>query len=985
MITRISGIPRVVNIPIDQNAIIEEATEKKYKDLTVNIILNLLRFLVQAGYVVKHVSAWITVIAVISLLSAPANAAQANPTVSLNAIHNNWIWQHQGAALLNPEILLLVKTLTPCDLIKFQTDIHKLIQQNQELCKRTFPTALDTLPHVNVTTASDRYITLNGRLTLHQATKQCQAIGSSLVTAKTQEDAANLYGYMVDHRINETFSSITLHQETYEPTFGSDGTLANGDTTVFKKVHSARNWYPSTLSWNEVLDQYKKDHFPVFFTYGATKALTIAVFAHRETAPYEQFGSGGTGTTIRLKAICNIPTTDNDNPKIESWRAGCETNLRRNRRIADSIINKIDQILPNRLPKTTTNYPSILQLNQNWDDKKKIAKILNIMGYTWDPILPNGARPETKTTPPLFQKVYGQLLEESTMTIKARCAKWLADSQTAEESPKSPPNCLLNPISINSDTGLYGCDGAVFSDKTPSPRYCRGGKNGEYPFYRHCCKWTGTKCVPKQRKQRNTNPDLYTPISPNSTDLHEERSPRYAAAIAAGARLALSLAAKYAKFAWPAVSASASLGSFFVDLAPHIDPQTNGEQEQSPDKAMEISQQQIANVDFNYATTRYDNLKEANAFTEASFLEVTFLMTIHQAAKFADDIHNSITSIVHTRQEPDVTQFLSLEEFEAIRKELLNQYAVVIPSSMDTIKTTFTYTKNSYIAILAVPRQTDTSSVDIYKLLPLPLYEDFKTYMPTSYPPYVALTYKGEHVHTPLTEAEARVCSERGICEASTPTSLMYKAPCGVDSVVTGINNCIYTEIVNESEGTFRLVDNHVYYAVTPNSSLTLKIQCRGSQQRGVFKKTITLREGYGNFTLKNQCTAHWGGYVLTPAKRRIDVDAWIPTEIGPVYREPPPHQTLPLLVSSTRRFPTKWGLAMQFILAAAAAMIIALAAVCVMGHTCPVTLISCCSSIGVRDIAKLFRHIDERNEAANPPQQNPEALGLVAIVEDAQ
>ena len=78
----------------------------------------------------------------------------------------------------------------------------------------------------------------------------------------------------------------------------------------------------------------------------------------------------------------------------------------------------------------------------------------------------------------------------------------------------------------------------------------------------------------------------------------------------------------------------------------------------------------------------------------------------------------------------------------------------------------------------------------------------------------------------------------------------------------------------------------------------------------------------------------------------------------------------------------------MQFILAAAAAMIIALAAVCVMGHTCPVALISCCSSIGVRDIAKLFRHIDERNDAAdaaNPPQQNPEALGLVAIVEDAQ
>ena len=1005
MITRISGTPRIVHVPIDANAIIEETQEKRLQDTTITIILALLHFLTYVGYVAKHLSAWMVIIAILTMLTAPAKASRTNPSASLNAIHKNWIWQHQGAAQLNPEVLLLIKTSTPCDLVTFLDDLQQTLKKNEELCRRKFPTALDSLPHINVTTASSKYVTLNGKLTLLQAKKQCEAIGSHLATAKTQQDAATLYGYMVDQRINETFNSIHINPQNLEPTFQSDGTLANERTTVFKYVESTRNEYKSKLTWNEITDRYKKDHLPIFFTYAITSDLTIAVFAHRETAPYELYESGGTGTTIRLKAICDTPQTDTNNPKVNSWRASCETNLRRNRRITTKIQQKINQILPPNLPKTPKSYPTFLNLNKAFDDKQKTAQILNIMGYSWDPILAKGARRETGTTPELFQKVYGTLLEESDMTIKDRCNKWLRETQpdnqhskaTNNHDPNPPIYCQVKPASINPDTKLYGCAGAAYEDLTPSPQYCRGGKNGEYPYYKNCCKWTGKKCVPRKRALRQTmttpsNPPQPVPL--NSTNLNLNRQPRYAPAIAAGTRVAIGLATKYARFAWPAVSASASLGSFFVDLAQYLSPSSN-DQQHTTNGQLDLSQN---HVDFDYAIKRYDNLQEANAFTEASFLEVSFLMTINEAAKFADEVHNRVTTIVHTQTTPDVTKFLSLEEFHDIRNELVSHYGVMIPSSMDTIQTTFTYTTNAYIAILAVPRQTDTSTVDIYKLLPLPLFLNSKTYLPTNYPTYVALTYKGDHAYTPLTVPEAQDCAHKGICEASSPTAIMSYTdhlPCGVDSIVTTkeIDQCTYNEVINVSEGTFKLVDNNVYYAVAPNSSITLQIKCRGSQQRGILKQTIQIAAGYGNFSLANECSAHYEGYVLAPARRNVDIDAWIPTNIGRVYADKPktPKNNTLIKVAPTSRFPTKWGLAMKCLMAAAAAMIIALAIVCVMGHACPVTLISCCSRIKVRDIAKLFRHIDERNNEAanpaagnqNPPVQNVEQHQLIGIMQE--
>ena len=60
--------------------------------------------------------------------------------------------------------------------------------------------------------------------------------------------------------------------------------------------------------------------------------------------------------------------------------------------------------------------------------------------------------------------------------------------------------CSKLPESMNGVAYPIGCPGAVWSNGNSSDKYCAGlDSNGamSYPWWKDCCKWDGTKCVPK--------------------------------------------------------------------------------------------------------------------------------------------------------------------------------------------------------------------------------------------------------------------------------------------------------------------------------------------------------------------------------------------------------------------------------------------------------------------------------------------------------
>ena len=75
-------------------------------------------------------------------------------------------------------------------------------------------------------------------------------------------------------------------------------------------------------------------------------------------------------------------------------------------------------------------------------------------------------------------------------------------------------------------------------------------------------------------------------------------------------------------------------------------------------------------------------------------------------------------SHLYNQAPPDITDFLDPPEYELIQKELMLRYGVVIPETMKSTSAQLTYTKNSYILLIAIPRESQESAVNIYRLHP---------------------------------------------------------------------------------------------------------------------------------------------------------------------------------------------------------------------------------------------------------------------------
>ena len=958
MVTRTNGIHRISKVAIANDAIPPDThltrymLHRKFGTYTAHIIyticITLIYMCLGVLKTTKNLLPYATFLAICAILIGKAEAAEK---VTLN---KNWIYRNRGSANLNPEIIMLMKTYTPCDMQELIINLEESLHRNKELCNRQFPTTIDRIQYINASTATGNYVTLQGRLTITEAKVRCATIGTSLVTAKTSTDAERLYQYMAHHLINETFADITINTLNMEPTFWSDGSLANGKTTFAKKVKSTNSYYREDKTWEQVVDQVKKSNQAPIFTYGITTALNVAVYMHRENAPYSKTASGGVGTTLRLTSICNSPDNEYEQPEITNWRSSCKLNLKWNRRVADSIKTRINNVMPNNLPQTTQPYPSLIKLNSEWDDKTKTSNLLNIIGRTFDPAANENKQQQQKPQTTPFRMVKDSIVEQAEMTISGKCANWLADRKTDGTDKQPYPTaaktikpitdpCNENPISVNINTNLYGCEGAVYQNSDPAQEYCEGGHENQYVWYKQCCTWTGRTCA--------RNPDIHSNV---------KRYAQVIPAIVSAAKAGWAMA----KLAWPAISVGTTVGQFLVELKPDDDDIYDPNNDQ-PTATSEGNRDTIG---FHFLFEKYRTLQAASfAFSEATHLDTLFTTTIHQAEVFSKDFHKAIVRVAHTATTPKVTDFMSIDEFAAIRNNLVTKHQVLTPTSMKTTKLRLITTKNTYFLLFSMPRETDTSLVDIYQQFPLPIFKNGKKYQVAAYTEFFALTSKGTQVTTQLSTSEAEECITTGVCEASHPTLPMNKAPCGINAIHDKEDTCTWIE-AQGMDPEFITIDSQVYYAIPPNTSITMEIRCRGFQNRGLNRQSLNLEEGYGQFSFQSpECSGHYNGMILSPSRRSINIDQWDTTKLGIVRPSSPNNkQNKDIHVAKRYQFPDKWSLVAKLGIAAGLALILGVLIMCGMGHLCPVAVMACATPFRIMDIARLYRRHHEHH--VNPP-----------------
>ena len=967
MVTRQNGIHRIAKVPIANDAIPPDTKLAKYilarrfgtiiAHLIWTTCITLIYLWLGLLRTTRNLLPYATFLAICTILIGKTEAAEKI------TLKKNWIYRNRGSANLNPEIIMLMKTYTPCDMQELIVNLEESLHRNRELCDREFPNTIDKIQYINASTATGNYVTLQGRLTISEARVRCAAIGTSLATAKTRTQAKGLYQYMAHHLINETFADITINDMNIEPTFWSDGSLANGKTTFAKTVKSTNSYYREDKTWNQVIDQYKKTQQVPIFTYGITSSLNVAVFMHRENAPYSKTPSGGVGTTLRLTTICNSPRNDYEQPEITNWRASCKTNLERNKKTAETIKKRINNVMPHNLPQPTKPYPSLIKLNSDWDDKTKTTNLLNIVGHSFDtgPVKDDKSTRKPHTTP--FRRVKDTIVQQADITIAEKCSGWLKnhDTDNTDNQPQtttpttttaSKHPCERKPLSVNANTRLYGCEGAVYQNSDPAQEYCEGGLDDQYVWYKQCCTWTGHTCEP--------NPDINSHVK------------RYAAVIQGIASAAKAGWAVMARLAWPAISVGATVGQFLVELNPDdddtYDPDTN--------QPIQTGGGNRDAIGFDFLFEKYRTLQAASfAFSEATHLDTLFTTTIHQAETFSKDFHKAIVRVAHTAATPKVTDFMSIDEFRAIRNNLVTKHQVLTPNSMRTTKLRLITTRNTYFILFAMPRETDTSLVDIYQQYPLPIFKNGKKYQVATYTEFFALTSTGTQVTTQLSTSEAEECMTTGVCEASHPTLPMNKAPCGIDAINDKEDTCTWIE-AQGMEPEFITIDSQVYYALPPNTSITMEIRCRGFQNRGLNRQSLTLEEGYGQFSFQSpECSGHWNGIILSPSRRSIDIDQWSSTTLGTVSPSPMnDKRNEDIHVAKRYRFPDKWSLVAKLGIAAGLALILGVLIMCGLGHLCPVAIMTCATPFRIMDIARLYRRHHEHQ--VNPPNV-PEQVAL--------
>ena len=125
---------------------------------------------------------------------------------------------------------------------------------------------------------------------------------------------------MAAYSINETFSSIELDLHFVEPTFG-DGDIVNQQGYYPLTVVAADSYYTPAYSHTETWDNIiarRQNAESMYFTYGVGNSMMVNLISHRETFKYHKHTNGATGSTHRLRVICDTPLTD-EKPQVRLW------------------------------------------------------------------------------------------------------------------------------------------------------------------------------------------------------------------------------------------------------------------------------------------------------------------------------------------------------------------------------------------------------------------------------------------------------------------------------------------------------------------------------------------------------------------------------------------------------------------------------------------------------------------------------------------
>ena len=289
----------------------------------------------------------------------------------------------------------------------------------------------------------------------------------------------------------------------------------------------------------------------------------------------------------------------------------------------------------------------------------------------------------------------------------------------------------------------------------------------------------------------------------------------------------------------------------------HHNAQTNPTNEQTHEYIYHLTKQES-----------YDNdLIQTTNFIATTDKETKLDAHINKIIAYITDILNNLEKYYKSNYIAQPTDFLTQNNYKAIRAEIQSNYELVIPSQLRENKIFLSTDETSYVMTLAIPLQPQKHKTDLFRVTPMPIWHNNTRYSPTIPHKTFGIPKQGPRTYVTTTEDELAKCTTNPYCETSKGTQTAKEPPCGINQFFNTNKNCLYAKD-EDQQNWYHQLENTIYFSIKPNTTVPMNVEC--SRRYGVTTTRNTNLENYGTITLPFNCQAFIEKNIYRPAIRTL-------------------------------------------------------------------------------------------------------------------
>jgi hypothetical protein len=233
------------------------------------------------------------------------------------------------------------------------------------------------------------------------------------------------------------------------------------------------------------------------------------------------------------------------------------------------------------------------------------------------------------------------------------------------------------------------------------------------------------------------------------------------------------------------------------------------------------------------------------------------------------NIQNAIQSIITTSKVGTTSTFsITALEIEKTKDFIYRKYNKRVTFDYDT-KSEVRILNETHLTIFFYPEH-DQELHTLFKITPIPVFEDGYKYMPATSEKYVAVA-KGQTSYYRLTETENNECRRFRRCEIDTPSRSMKSSTCGIGSAIFNVAQKCSKTYSTDMEPFVQTIGNGTVYSMEKEITMTAYCEKRQDEASKAphephAQENTVPKIGY--FETSHDCTIRIKPYELTIMNR---------------------------------------------------------------------------------------------------------------------